>query len=104
MNLDKCCHLISKAKNDNEKLAALLVVARNFKPVEVSKSDAENLLKAISPTFFEKLLRSGKKNADFLQICLILGIVESLSLGFKIKIIIIRLTSVSRGYLKTPLL
>lgn len=76
MDLEKCCNLITRATNDNEKLAALLVVARNFKPTELSKIDAQNLLKAVSPSFFEKLLRSGRKNDDFLQICLILGIVK----------------------------
>lgn len=76
MDLEKCCNLITRATNDNEKLAALLVVARNFKPTQLSKIDAQNLLQAVSPSFFEKLLRSGRKNDDFLQICLILGIVK----------------------------
>ena len=69
----KCLALVRKATNDNERLAALLVVAKHCDSSKLTDQYYAELLDAITIEFFCRLLRSAKSDTEFLQICHLLG-------------------------------
>lgn len=69
----KCLELIRKATTDNERLAALLVIAKHSDQTELNEQYFTDLLDAITIPFFCRLLRSSETDGGFLQICQILG-------------------------------
>uniref|UniRef100_A0A8W8KH68 Uncharacterized protein n=1 Tax=Magallana gigas TaxID=29159 RepID=A0A8W8KH68_MAGGI len=58
-NLETCIVKLQEAESDNEKFAAMLMVAKTTKSSEMTTEEKKRILDAIGLTFLIRLLKSG---------------------------------------------
>ena len=74
LSVEKCLEVISRARSDNEKLAAMLLVAKHSSRRDFDETDLAKLRDAIGRAFFSRLVASAKSGkTQFLQISYVLG-------------------------------
>lgn len=73
LDFPKALDILAKANSDNERLAALLIVAKNAPQSSFGEEDIQKLVDTIGVDFYIRLVRSSNANSDYRSFCEVLG-------------------------------
>jgi hypothetical protein len=69
----QCLEILKKSQNDNERLAALLIIAKHSDSSNFKESDFGPLLEAIGINFLCRLLKSAKNDQNLRVVSTVMG-------------------------------